>query len=131
MTNRIRYVIASLIILSVGMGVGFGITAALFLVDHPTIIVETKWKTVTTAPPVTYLPETPFNMDLTTCADYVPTTTTTLPVPSTTSTVPAPVIPTPTTQTTQPPSTPSPSSTTSTPETTASVPTVPESTATG
>jgi len=107
-TGRIRYVIISLIILSIGMGVGFAITAALFLVDHPTIIVETKWKTVTTAPPVTYLPETPFNMDLTTCADYVPPTTTT-----TVTTIPISIP-----VTTQPPSTLPPSSTASTQETT-------------
>ena len=97
-------------IFGAGLGLGTVVSFVAFLGDHPSIVVETKWKTITTSPPVTYSPETPFHVDPVVICD---TTTTT-----TTSTVPPPLIP-PTVVTTMPlpPSTLPPSSTTSTIET--------------
>ncbi len=77
------------------MGIGAGVALSLLNNDHPSIVVEEKWRIVTTAPPVTYLPETPFHMDPEACKDYVPLVSTTtiiplkerVPMPTTTSTV--------------------------------------------
>lgn len=51
------------LIFSFGLGLGsMGVMLMLYN-DHPSIVVEEKWRTITTAPPVTYLPETPFHID--------------------------------------------------------------------
>ena len=104
---------------SILFGAGLGIGLVFSIAYKPAIIVEEKWRTVTTAPtPPVVLGHTSLNEDelrtLLTIMDE-PKTTTTI-APSTTSTVDAPV--TQTTKMPLPPSTQPPSSTTLPPETT-------------
>ena len=95
-----------------GAGFGFMATLAMTLNNKPAIEVETKWKTITTAPPPTYSPETLWHQDNEAiCQDYVPPTTSTTSAPILTPPVSQPV---PTTGSTQPPSTQPPLLTTST-----------------
>lgn len=107
------------IILSFTFGAGLGLGLVIGLMDDPAIIVQDRWRVVTTAPPVTYLPETPFHVDPKvicethyTTATIKPkitsTTVTTVLIPSPTTTI----IPPTTTTTTTPPSTDSTTPTT-------------------
>lgn len=82
-----------------GLGLGFMFTLILLYTDHPTFIVQDRWRTVTTAPPVTYVPETPFHIDRKViCDPYVPPTTrTTTPPRPVPTTIPPTTAPTPTT----------------------------------
>lgn len=47
---KIRHGIAAGIIFSAGLAIGSLVMLDLIITDHPTIVVESKWKTITTVP---------------------------------------------------------------------------------
>lgn len=101
----IKIAIFGSLILGAGLGFGSVISFMALQHNHPSIITETKWKTITTSPASTYSPETPWHLDPAVVTNTIPTTTT-----ATARPVPAPT--TTTTMQKLPPSTLPPSSTT-------------------